>query len=419
LAKGVLRRGHEAGFDERCGSYPEEKRKKISEISGGILWVHAVSVGESQAASPFVSVAAESGFVGGIIVSTVTETGAKSVAALMGDKITSHVYAPWDVPFIVKKAVEILKPSLYITVETEDWPNLLYELRRRGIPSCLLNARVSDRTLKRAGKLGGLLREAYNMFDLIMPRGEEDGRRLVSLGVDAGKIKVTGDCKIDAIFNRQGSAKKNIPHMREKLSLDEHDRTFVAGSTHEGEDEIILRAYSDLKTEMDIPNARLIIAPRHPDRARAVLALAGPDACLYSEMGTFPGRSEIVVVDVIGALYELYGLSNVAFIGGSLVARGGQNILEPASWGIPILHGPHMEDFAEPTSALDSLKAAYCVRDVDDMKNVLRGFILDGSGDIAQIAASWFEGKRGASDRAWQFVRELLRDLRYNSSLGR
>jgi 3-deoxy-D-manno-octulosonic-acid transferase len=409
LARAFLRKGHSAGFDERCGFYSEEKNRIFEALGGRALWIHAVSVGEAHAASPFVESAARSGWSGGIIVSTVTETGAQSAASLMGDLIASHVYAPWDVPSIVKKTADRLRPAIYITVETEVWPNLLAELRCRGIPCCLLNARISDRTLSRAKKSGGLLREAYNLFDLIMPRGDEDERRLGHIGVDSAKIRVTGDCKIDAIFGRKEKALKNIPFLRGKLRLNENSWVLTAGSTHEGEEELAVETFTRLKNEKTTRDVRLLIVPRHPDRAGKILECATRrgKACLFSDIDGL-SRAEIIVVDIMGLLYELYGLSDAAFIGGSVSPRGGQNILEPASWGIPVIHGPHMEDFAEPTKALDALGVAYQVSCAEEMADVLRSLERKDAGEIARKASSWFAGRRGASDRAWAFARELL-----------
>ena len=199
--KGILRRRHAEGFSERCGVYEKSKLDKIS--GGRTLWLHAVSVGEVQAAYQFVSMAAGSGLETPILLSTVTATGAKSARSLMGSGIAAHIYAPWDIPYIVRRACDALSPFVYVTVETEVWPNLLAELRGRGVPAALLNARVSDRTWLRAGFFKDPIREAYGMFDMILARGEEDSLRLSMMGADREKIHVTGDSKIDALIIRK------------------------------------------------------------------------------------------------------------------------------------------------------------------------------------------------------------------------
>lgn len=399
-----LARGHEAGYEERHGIYDPEK---LSRIGAAPLWIHAVSVGEVQAASPFVRAASGDGWEK-IVVSTVTETGARTAGLLMGDRLSAHVYAPWDAPRICHKACDAIAPAAYVTVETEVWPNLLGELRRRGVPRILLNARVSDRAWARARWTGGLLREAYGLYDLILARGEEDARRLALLGLGE-TVVVAGDCKIDAIIERRKTAEKKLPMWRERLALSEGCACFVAGSTHEGEEDVVLEAFSRVLAEGGASaEARLLLVPRHPHRGESLLELASRVApsALLSRSDATPAR--IVVVDIIGVLYELYGLAAAAFIGGSLVDRGGQNILEPASWGVPIQHGTHMEDFAEPTGELDALGAAGEIKNAGELaaswRRAARGELSAG----AALGERYIADRGGAAGRAWSCVTAML-----------
>ncbi|MDR1915179.1 MAG: 3-deoxy-D-manno-octulosonic acid transferase [Synergistaceae bacterium] len=411
LIRGPLERGHSTGFDERCGIYSTDKIEKFRQAPDGLtLWLHSVSVGEVQGASPFVSVVAERAPDVAVFVSTVTETGAKSASHVIGELMTSHFYAPWDIPFIVRRACSAVNPSIYVTMETEVWPNLLSELRSRGVPTCLLNARISDRTAARAKLLRCCLKNAYSLFDLILARGDEDARRLAAIGVDQN-VKVIGDCKIDAIMARSESVSKDNHELRGRLYIGDDTYCLTAGSTHEGEERMALSAFSAFKSDAGIRDARLIIAPRHPERAREIVKISEPfgRAALFSELE--PGRPDppdIVVIDVIGLLFELYGVADAAFIGGSLVSKGGQNILEPASWGKPILHGPHMEDFLAPTLKLDEIGASHLVRDSDEMKRVLLSTVLDaGVRESAKRGRDYFIGRTGASQRAWESISDL------------
>jgi 3-deoxy-D-manno-octulosonic-acid transferase len=372
--EGWLRRRHAEGFDERRAIYAGDKLEKLKK--GSTLWLHAVSVGEVQATSPVVDEIAWLGRDVPILLSTVTETGARSARLLMGGKIAAHVYAPWDVPKITKKACRSVMPAVYATAETEVWPNLLTEMKRMGIPTLLINARISDRTMARAGLAKGLLKEAYGLFDAILARSDEDRSRLIELGAAKSRITVTGDTKADALMRRKAIAERGLPRLREKI-LPSGGICFVAGSTHEGEEETVLDAFSRLRGgNGPINDAKLVVAPRHPERALAVRGKAR-EICpaekteLYSDLNG-QNDASIIVVDAIGVLFDLYGLATAAFIGGSLVPKGGQNILEPAIWGTPVLHGPHMEDFALPASELNASGASFTVKTSEEMESLWR-----------------------------------------------
>lgn len=413
LLKPRLARRHSVGFGERCGVYSEEK---LAALRGRRpLWVHAVSVGEVQAAAPVVRLAAADGWEGRIILSTVTETGARQAANLLGDAAV-HIYAPWDAPGVVRRACDAFTPSLYMTVETEVWPNLLSELRGRGVPTCIMGARISDRTWARAKRFRAPLREAYGLFDLVLARGEEDAKRLAAIGVDMRRVRVVGDTKIDAISARREAARQNLPVLRQRLGLHPDTPCFVAGSTHAGEDEILLRAYAALKESPEAADLRLILVPRHPERAHDVMECARHTgrAALSSELGLgYPGtRPEIVVVDEIGVLFGLYGVASVAFIGGSIVPRGGQNILEPLSWGVPVLHGPHMEDFYEPARYFDERGASCVVHTAEEVAECVRTWLYDGANSVRSVcgeAAAYFDARSGAAARAWKRITEIER----------
>jgi 3-deoxy-D-manno-octulosonic-acid transferase len=405
--EGWLRKRHAEGFDERQGIYAEGKLKKLK--LGKTLWIHAVSVGEVQAAKPVADKIAASGWDGATLLSTVTETGARSADMLMGEKIAARVFAPWDVPRIVRRACDAIVPTVYATVETEVWPNLLYEMKRRGVPTLLLNARVSDRTLARAKPAGRLLKEAYGLFDAFLARSEEDARRLEYLGAEKPKITVTGDTKVDALIDRRENAAREIPSLREKI-LHGGGPCFVAGSTHPGEDEARLEAFARLLAGDDPPEgAKLVIVPRHPERAETLLRQAefAGKAELYSNL-CGPIETGILIVDVIGLLFELYGLATAAFIGGSLVPKGGQNILEPAIWGVPVLHGPHMEDFARHADELDAAGMSFRVETAGDIENLWHLAAKNALPRRFGNCRDYFAANSGAADRTLAALERYL-----------
>lgn len=405
--EGWLRRRHAEGFDERQGIYPASKLEKLKQ--GRTLWLHAVSVGEVQAAKPVADRTAASGWGGTTLLSTVTETGARNADMLMGDKIAARVFAPWDIPKITRRAVDAIAPTVYATVETEVWPNILYEMKRRGIPALLINGRISDRSLARAKMAMPLLKEAYGLFDALMARSEEDAGRLLRMGVERSRITVTGDTKVDAIIDRRENAAPKIPALREKI-LPGGGPCFVAGSTHPGEDGAVLEAFARLLTGVEpVKGAKLVIVPRHPDRAEAILqeARQAGSAELYSNLRG-PLEADILIVDVIGVLFELYGLAASAFIGGSLVPKGGQNILEPAIWDVPVLHGPHMENFALHTGELDAAGMSFRAETADDIERLWRLAAKDAIPRRPEGRRDYFAANSGAADRTLEVLGRYL-----------
>ena len=413
IVKPFLRKGHATGFDERCGYYDVQK---IKCFKGRPLWVHAVSVGEVQAAFPLIREIRRSGCSIPIILSTVTETGHVMAKKLMGEDLDMHLFAPWDVASVVDRALNTINPCAYITMETEIWPNILMQLRRRGIPSFLVNGRVSDRALARAvGWKKSLLSRLLSCFTKILAREEVDASRFSSIGAEASTVTVVGDCKVDALLERRTTVDRH--GWQERLHLERHVSeadvafpVFLAGSTHLGEDEVVLDAFSQLRAERR--GARLLLVPRHPIRAEGLLPIANKVAksCLLSKLDS---DWEILIIDQIGVLFELYSLCTAAFIGGSLVPKGGQNLQEAACWGIPIQHGPYMDDFALSALELGELGLAAEVRTAQELYGSWHSAMtMSGSSDkkseLQRRCDVYFEERAGAAKRAWKIISAYL-----------
>lgn len=399
-----LRVKYTEGYDERRGEYSAEKLKKL--VGSRPLWVHAVSVGEVQAAVPLIRAARRDGFPGPVILSTTTETG-KTMAKRLGEgAFDLHIYYPWDKKKFVQSALDSINPLAFVTMETELWPNMLWELRERRIPSFLTNGRISDRTYK---KLGGALgkrigREIFSLFTALYLRTGTDKKRLLELGIAEEKLFITGDGKIDSLLERKNS--EGAEGLGE-LFGPARGPVFIAGSTHQGEERVVIDAFLMLKKKER--NARLVIAPRHPERAAGVKGMVPAD--IETSMFSEPGDGwECLVVDKIGCLFGLYSMGTAAFVGGSLVAKGGQNILEPAVWGVPFRHGPHMEDFSEASDELIGLGLAGSVENAGELAeawlDILRG--ADVRDKYRQISSGYFREKAGASRRAWNGIKERL-----------
>lgn len=349
------------GLDERRALYPEEKRRKLPENP---LWIHAVSVGEVQSAWPLLEKIDEDGRAGKPLLSTTTATGRDMAFRLAGNLVSGHIFYPWDVPRIVRRALDAIRPKGYIVIETEIWPSMLFELKRRHIPAFLVNGRFSERTAANIRKRPSFWREVYDSFSLLLVRSGTDRSLLLEAGLDEGKIRVTGDCKIDALLLR----KKKTDISWAKKIAGGAGPVFLAGSTHQGEETIALDAYRIVRSKL--PSARLILAPRHPERSGEAAALArgyAPTVLLSEAESGRAADWSVLVVDRIGVLFDLYGVADSAFIGGSIVDKGGQNIMEPAAFGIPFSHGPYMRDFVDAAEGLGKRGAAVLVRDAGEI----------------------------------------------------
>lgn len=337
-------------FNERTG--------EVSGIPEGAIWIHAVSVGEVQSASSLIRrIRSRSPLP--CVLSTITATGRNMAEKLLGDYVAKIFYSPFDYKKFVIKALDNVKPSVYIAMETELWPEMLAQLEERKIPAFLANGRISEKSFKRLKKTKFFWRGVLEALNKLMVRFEEDREKFLALGVPDEKIFVTGDCKADALLDRR---KSTGPEKWKWLKRDDSP-LLIAGSTHEGEDEPVISAFRILKRKF--PRARLVIVPRHPSRALMSIASVLPyhdlNAELLSRLNSedvnFNSGVDIIVVDRIGILFELYAVADAVFIGGSLVDKGGQNPFEPALFGLPAIHGPCMTDFPD-TERMDSMGAA-------------------------------------------------------------
>jgi len=305
-----------------------------------VIWVHAVSVGEVMAALPLLKKLKERYPSKGIILSTITDTGRK-VARKGAPKGTTVVYLPFDIPLILNAVIKRVRPEILIVIETELWPNIFRAFKKKGIPVVVLNGRISEHSFRGYKRISLFMKRALSHVDIFGMQDEVYAERIRSMGVESERVMVLGNFKFDTKPSSQ------IPEWSEKIK----GPIIVAGSTHKGEEEFITSVYSELKK--DIPDFNLIIAPRHPERFKEVGdMLASKDmpfikrselGTLNIEHGTF--RGVIILLDSIGELSAIYGIADIAIIGKSFRGYGGQNPLEPAYWGKPIVCGPHMENF--------------------------------------------------------------------------
>ena len=396
LARPYLYHKYSEGNEQRYGHF-------ANDIARDALWVHAVSVGEVQSAAPFIKQLKTSLPERPVLLSTITETGKKMASQLVGD-LAQHIYYPWDAPSIVKRTLNTLHPTVYFAFEREIWPELLNQLNKRDIPAFLVNGRLSESTYKKLSRCPKFWSKVYNAFKLVLTRSDIERDRFIGLGVEPQKVLVTGDCKVDALIERKNSC--DVSEV--KRFLPDDAPVILAGSTHEGEEPIVLEAFSVLRKQF--ANLRLVIVPRHPERAFAIQTEAvnvGLNAVLLSTCTMYDWQ--VLVVDRIGMLFQLYGCVKAAFIGGSIALKGGQNIMEPAIWGIPFCQGPDYRDFTEATERLTSAGLCSIVHDAKEMRVFFETILTENDKDRYQEGSrKFFAQLGGASRRSWEYIQHVL-----------
>lgn len=332
------------------------------------IWIHAVSVGEVTAAAPIINALRERLPQAAIILSTSTETG-QAMAQKIVTGVDALIYYPLDFPQIVRRMIDLIQPNAFIAVETEIWPNFIRICREKRVEVLIVNGRISPRSFSGYRRTRFFWKRVLGLTYRIGAISEIDAERLISIGVQETKIRVLGNAKIDSLAARVDSLLQQ--KIARQLSIPPSARVFVAGSTHEGEEKTVLDVYARLLKLY--PDFLLIIIPRHIERGKTVLDLvrgAGFTDCIsMSEIlaGRIRRDERVVVVDVIGELFKIYSLATFVFCGGSLVPRGGQNILEPAAWGKVVFYGPSMDDFLEEKALLERTGSGVVVRDGDEL----------------------------------------------------
>ncbi|MFP4482702.1 MAG: 3-deoxy-D-manno-octulosonic acid transferase [Thermovirgaceae bacterium] len=396
---------YRSGFRQRMGLYSPSDMAGLRDKPGRPLWVHAVSVGEVQAAFPLVR-EIKKDWKSGLFLTTITPTGRTMAEKLVGADADAMAYYPWDAPWVVSRAFRRIYPSAYITVETEIWPGLLARLSREGVPAYIANGRFSERSFRKALRDRDFWKDVLGCFRKIIVRSDEDASRLRELGLPGDKVAVTGDCKVDALLARRKAA--DPEGLRARLNGSGLP-VLLAGSTHEGEEKIVLEAYKVLRQSGR--RARLVIVPRHPERAPHVAEKARKMSGAAVLLSKLRGDWEILVVDELGVLFDLYALSKAAFIGGSLVPKGGQNVLEAAVWGVPVQHGPHMEDFSVAVKELRQRNAAEQVTSAEELAKSWIDILDDENAEERGSGAKrYVEELGGSAARSWEIIRQTLPD---------
>ncbi len=350
IYQAVFNRKYLSNFRERLGLLP----RALNDEAGGDLrpaiWIHAVSVGETLAAKPLAAALRARFPQHRLIVSTTTATG-QSVARSRVTEADGFCYFPFDWKFAVRRSLDAIRPQVVILMESELWLNFLSECEARRIHVIVANGRISDRSFTRSQKFGFFVKRLYALVTRFAMQSRVDAERAIALGAPAERVVVSGNLKFEI-----GDVDESPKIIETGRSLDESfalssSPLIIAGSTTEGEEEIVLAAFEQLRKEEAFERVRLLIAPRHPERFDAVERLLRSSQLSYARRSSPGGdcKASVILLDTVGELAALYRFASVVFVGGSLIPKGGHNILEPALYAKPIIVGPSMENFREIT----------------------------------------------------------------------
>lgn len=363
----------------------------------GCVWLHAVSVGEAEAAAPLVNALRDSHPGLPILVTATTPTGSARVAALFGDGV-QHVYMPYDLPDAVGRFLDGYRPRLAVFMETEIWPNLFAACAVRGIPLAVVNARLSERSCRGYRRLPAVMAQTMAAVNAVAAQTAEDAARFASLGVPADRLHVLGNLK----FDREpppGLAGQGQSLRRQLLG---NRPVWIAASTHEGEEEQVLAAHDALLAQW--PDLLLVLAPRHPERCGKVAGLLAERGYGYvsrSQSKPCGIDSQVFLLDTLGELNLFYAAADVAFVGGSLAPTGGHNVLEPATLGLPVLFGPHMFNFKDIAGRLLQARGAVQVEDSTQLAEQVGRLLRDepARAGVGDAGRAFVAKNRGALTR--------------------
>ena len=374
------------------------------------IWVHAVSVGEVLSARPLVTELRARYPKLRLFLSTTTLTGQQLARRSVSD-VDAVFYFPFDWGFTARRTLNVVKPRLFVMMETEIWPNLLRECRRRRIRTVMVNGRISYRSFPRYRLIRPFIKSVLSDVDRFCVQGEETSRRLVELGADPARITLTGSLKFDSLETSPtpGRGRERVLRF---FRIPPSRPVIIAGSTLKGEEEPVIRAFNRVRASGG--NPLLVVAARHPERFEEVERLCRHEGLSAVRRTELPidaePRADAVVLDTIGELAQLYQVATVVFVGGSLVPAGGHNILEPALYGKPIVFGPHMQNFGEIAEAFVSNGAAIQVRSGSELQDVVVSLVGDPvrRARLGAAAKALVESNRGARDRTLAVIRDLM-----------
>ncbi len=403
-----------AGLRERMGGVPPLKAD-----GRPVIWLHCVSVGETQAARPLVRALRENFPAHALVVSTITLTGQRLAREVFKDEAAAVFYFPFDWAWSVRRTLRALKPAVVLVMETELWPRFLRECSVRGVPVALVNGRLSERSVRGYRKLGRFIRQVVATLTLAIMQTEADAARIATLGLAPARIRVAGNLKFDAPV--EDDARELTAALQDRFRFDDARPLLVAASTHAPEETLLLTAFKQFRAALPLRQSRLLIAPRHPERFGEVAALLAASGLNWSRRSSAPNADdpscEVILLDSIGELRAIYPLAELVFVGGSLTPTGGHNVLEPAAHAKCIVTGAHTFNFAAivrdflAQQALVQLPALSAEQAPAALARVFQDLLTDDARRraIGARACAALVQSRGATARTIELLTPLLK----------
>ena len=393
---------HRTGLAERFGffePYPDHENHRI--------WLHAASVGEVQVARALIDELRREFPDADLILSTMTEQGQKVAKQQLANKVRC-IFAPLDLSIIARQAIKKLRPSVYVCLETELWPNLLHQLKKNNVPAVLLNGRLSERSSSRYRLAPRFMTSLLACFDKIATIRQEDADRYIAIGAEPQNVSVAGNAKYNLDIDTSPETAKRY---RKMLQLGDKQPLLVAGSTHGNEEELLIETFRLAKEKL--PDLVMAIAPRHLERLEEIETAYLAQGLKFNRLSHCRKESrtaDIVIVDSMGELTGLYGAATYVFCGGSLVERGGHNIMEAAIWGLPVCYGPSMKDFLDAKELLEAAQAGFMIETPAKLAATIIGFAEkpDQYAQAGKRALQVALAQKGTARKQVQLVKDLL-----------
>ena len=410
LAALGVNKKYRTGIRQRLGFIPQNIRSALN--GSRPIWLHAVSVGEVTASIPIIKKIKEEHPHLKLLVSTITATG-NYTARQKVPEADCVMYFPYDYFFVVDRVIGIINPCIFIHTETEIWPNFLWALERRSIPSVIVNGRISSHSCRRYKLFGFFFRKVFNKVSVFGMQSSIDYERVLTIGADPRRVLLTGNMKFDQKISDLTHEEK-VKRL-EEFNLRPGNEIMIAGSTHAGEEAIVLDVFQQLLKEK--PRLLLILAPRHPERCQEVERMVrerGFTLIRRTQITKHDSSqcAQVILLDTIGDLSLTYGIGDIIFVGGSLVNIGGHNILEPLVYGKPVVFGPYMQNFSEIAESLMESKAGIMVRNGEEL--LLQAKRLLGNKAEAQaLGQKGFQvikQHQGATDKNMKIISRFIRN---------
>jgi 3-deoxy-D-manno-octulosonic-acid transferase len=402
-----LRARKAPAYAQRVG---ERFARGLAPMQRGGIWVHAVSVGESIAAAPMIRALLASYPQLPITITCMTPTGSERIQSMFANELrVQHCYLPYDFPWAAAKFLDHIQPKIGVIMETELWPNHIHQCAKRGIPTVLANARLSQRSARGYGRFAKLTRPMLAEMSLIAVQTEAEAQRFLDLGARAQCVTVTGSIKFDLTIDPQ--LLERAVQQREQWQTTRRP-VWIAASTHAGEDEVVLSAHRTLLEKH--PDALLMLVPRHPERFNSAFELSqqqGFSTIRRSASAPVTPQTSVLVGDTMGELLFLYALADIAFVGGSLVPNGGHNLLEPAALDKPVLSGPHLFNFLEIAALLRDAGALEEIADAHGLAAAVQRLVEqpEQAKAMGDAGLAVMKANQGALQKLLDGIASLLR----------